>query len=166
MKRVGPVLFLVLLGGGAAFLAQTGQLSPVLSRVFSREEVTVELATFYTACRHEEETTEKYPQKKWAAFLEEISRDGWQITAFTTERVELKKEAADLCRSCREEEFIGLYGQEIGVYAGRPEQPGPLKQIIPVDIGRLPPAEIADLRAGIICDQPQDKWRILEGYQN
>ncbi|HEY8391165.1 MAG TPA: BofC C-terminal domain-containing protein [Capillibacterium sp.] len=166
MKRVVPVLFLILLGTGAGFLARTGKLSPVLTRVINREEITAEFVTLYTQCQHEEKLTRTYPHQNWAATLEELFRDGWLITSFAAERVALQKKADDLCRTCREEEFIGIYGREIGVYAGSPEQPGPLKQIIPVDIGQLPPAEIADLRAGIICDQPQDKWRILEGYQN
>lgn len=166
MKKVGPVLFLALLFGGAGLLAQNGKLSPIISRVLTREEVIVELITSYTECQHEEGVTAKYPQKKWADVLEEHSRDGWVIASFAAERVELRKKVADLCRDCREQEFIGIYGQEIGVYAGSPDQPGPLKQVIPVDIGRLPPAEIEDLRTGIICNQPQDKWRILEGYQN
>jgi len=166
MKRVGPVLLLALLFGGACLLANTGKLSLIISRVLTREEVTVEFTTLYTECQHEEGVKGNYPQKNWSTVLEELSQEGWIITSFATERVELWKKAVDLCQHCREQEFIGVYGKEIGVFAGSPDQPGPLKQVIPVDIGRLPPAEIADLRAGIICNKPQDKWRILEGYLN
>ena len=166
MKRVSPVLLLALIFGGTYLLANPGKLSLIISPGLTRKDVIIELKTLYTECQHGEGTEAHYPPKKWAQVLEELSQAGWMITSFTTDQVAVEKKTAGLCSQCRDQEFIGIYGREIGVYAGSPDQPGPLKQVIPVDIGRLPLAEIEDLKAGIICTQAQDKWRILEGYQN
>ncbi|HHT04681.1 MAG TPA: hypothetical protein GXZ97_00240 [Hydrogenispora sp.] len=167
MKRIGPVLLLALVLGGVHLLANTVNLSyPVMSGLWNKNSFTLEYTTFYTGCQHEERKEERHAQQKRTTLLARLTNEGWVITNFATERVELGKEVAKLCRECQEKEFVGIYGNEIGVYAGSPEKPGPLKQVIPVDISRLPQAEIDDLKAGIVCHEAQEKWRILEGYQN
>lgn len=166
VKRVGPVLVLGLILGCTYLLVNSGRLALVSSDHLQQEVVTFKYSTLYTGCHHEELTEKSYPQKNWAEILETQSKEGWEIKNFNSEQVELAQEVMDLCPGCQEKEFIGLYGNEIGVYAGSPDKPGPVKQVIPVNTGRLPSAEIEDLKAGIICDEAQDKWQILEGYQN
>lgn len=166
MKRVGPVLLLALVLGGISFLAKTGKLSLINGANLKREGFTLKYTAYYTGCQHEKSYEEDHPRQTWPELLAKLTDDGWVITNFARERVEAEKQLAKLCPQCAEKEFIGVYGNEIGVFAGSPEQPGPLKQVIPVNISRLPQAEIDDLKAGIVCDEAQDKWRILESYQN
>lgn len=166
MKKVVPVVLLALVLGGAFRLLTRRNLALLGSTERKKEGFSVIFTIFHSECQHKEVTEESYPPQKWAPLLEDLSEKGWLITTFATDRAELQKETEDLCSQCREKEFIGIYGNEIGVYAGSPETPGPLKQVIPVNIEQLPPAEIQDLRAGIICNEAQDKWQILEGYQN
>ncbi|NLC54044.1 MAG: hypothetical protein GX770_08785 [Firmicutes bacterium] len=166
MKRIGPVLLLGLVLGGLYLLANTGELSFVNGSVLPKRSFTLEYTTSYTGCQHEERKEERHAQSARTALLTRLTNEGWMITHFATDQVELAKEVSALCRGCEEQEFVGIYGNEIGVYAGSPEKPGPLKQVIPVNISRLPQAEIDDLRAGIVCHETQEKWRILEGYQN
>ena len=167
MKRVGPVLLLGLIFGGVYLLVSIGNLSLVNSgSIWNKKSFTLEYTAFYTGCQHEERKEEQHSQQTWTALLTRLTNEGWVITDFATDRAELGKEVAELCRECQEKEFVGIYGNEIGVYAGTPEKPGPLKQVIPVNISRLPQAEIDDLKAGIVCHEAHEKWRILEGYQN
>lgn len=166
MKKVVPVLLFFLVLGGTCLWLTLG--IPALPSISQRgnEGFSIIFTTFHSECQHKEVSTESYPSPKWAPVLEDLSQKGWMIANFATDHAELQKEAEGLCHRCRENEFVGIYGNEIGVYAGSPEIPGPLKQVIPVKIEQLPPAEIQDLRAGIICNEAQDKWQILEGYQN
>lgn len=166
MKRVGLVLLLGLVLGGVYLLANTGKLALVSGSVLKQKSFTLEYTAFYTGCQHEERKEECHSPRTRNELLEKLTNEGWVITSFTSERVGLEKEETKLCPGCQEQEFIGIYRNEIGVYAGSPEKPGPLKQVIPVNISRLPKAEIEDLRAGIVCRGAQEKWRILEGYQN
>ncbi|NLW60497.1 MAG: hypothetical protein GX073_09190 [Firmicutes bacterium] len=166
MKKVRPLLLLGLVLGGVYLLANTGKLSLINGAGWNKKSFILEYTAFYTGCQHEERREERHAPQNRAALLERLTGEGWVITNFTAGRVALAKDVAKLCRDCQEQEFVGIYGNEIGVYAGSPEKPGPLKQVIPVDISRLPQAEIDDLRAGIVCHEAQEKWRILEGYQN
>jgi hypothetical protein len=166
MKKVVPVILLVLVIGGICCLLTQEKLALLSSTERRKEGYSIILTVFHSECQHREVTEDNYQPQKWASLLEDFSQKGWMITSFATDHAELQKEAVGLCAQCQEKEFVGIYGNEIGVYAGSPETPGPLKQVIPVNIEQLPPAEIQDLRAGIICHEAQDKWKILEGYQN
>ena len=166
MKRAGPVLLLGLVLGATYLLINSGSLSSIMGPGLKNGNFTIKYITFYTGCQHEAVTEESRPRKSRNGLLESLSKEGWIITSYVTDRAELQKEETDLCLRCREKEFVGIYGNVIGVYAGSPETPGPLKQVIPVNIRQLPPAEIKDLEEGIVCNETQDKWQILEGFQN
>ena len=82
------------------------------------------------------------------------------------DQVNMVLKRSELCQVCKKQEFIGIYQDSIGVFAGRPENPGPLKEVIQVKVWNLPETEVKDLQSGIICYNEKEKLLILEGYQN
>ncbi|NLM37171.1 MAG: hypothetical protein GX202_03475, partial [Firmicutes bacterium] len=124
MKRVGLALLLGLVLGGVYLLANTGKLSLDRGSVLRQKSFALYYTAFYTGCQHEESREEHHSPRTRDEMLAGLTKDGWAITGFTMERVELKKEVPTLCPGCQEHEFVGLYGNEIAVYAGSPEKPG------------------------------------------
>lgn len=166
MKRLGLVLLIGFIFGALYVVIDSGgnPFLPLLSK--GKEPFNMELTSYYVSCRHEEVAEQRISHDQWEEVLDALIEDGWELKRISQTEVELGKELFALCTGCREQEFIGIYGDEIGVYAGSPERPGPLKEVIPVKIGRLPTEEVNDLQAGIVCQEIKEKLLILESYQN
>ncbi|NLW56839.1 MAG: hypothetical protein GX050_09575 [Firmicutes bacterium] len=148
MKRLRLVLLLGFILGALYVVYDSGR-NPFLPLLgISKTPFNMRLISFYASCRHEEAAEEAIRHDQWEVMLDTLIEDGWELKRISPTEVELGKEFFALCPDCREKEFIGIYGDEIGVYAGSPERPGPLKQVIPVKIGKLPAEEVNDLRAG------------------
>ncbi len=166
MKRLWLILLLGFILSAVYVLYDSGRKLFLPLFVMGKASYNMQLTTFYASCRHEETTEEAIASEQWEGRLNTLEEDGWELKRISPVKVELRKELFALCPDCREKEFIGIYGDEIGVYAGSPERPGPLKQIIPVKIERLPAEEVEDLRAGIVYQETKEKFLILESYQN
>ncbi len=69
----------------------------------------------------------------------------------------------NFCRSCRENHFLGLHGQEVVVYRGTPLQPGPILEKVMLKTNLLPEAELKDLQSGIPFRDSRDKLQLIEG---
>jgi hypothetical protein len=166
VKRLWLILLIGFILGTLYVVYDSGRnpFLPLLGK--NKAPLSIRLTSTYASCRHEEVVEETIAHDQWEAGLDSLIADGWELKRISPVRVELGKELFALCTDCREKEFIGIYGDEIGVYAGSPERPGPLKQVIPVKIGKLPAEEVADLRAGIVCEETKEKLLILESYQN
>ena len=166
MKMLGPVMLIGFILGILYIVVNTGK-NPFLPMFnHEHENINMKFTVFYASCRHEETIDQKSSKNHWEQMLETLSKDGWELNKRSKGEVELSKELLELCTGCKKQEFIGIYQDEIGVYAGTPENPGPLKQVIPVKIARLPEEEVNDLKEGIICQETRDKLLIIEGYQN
>lgn len=69
----------------------------------------------------------------------------------------------DLCDSCCENQFLGIAGQQLAVFRGTPDNPGPITEKIDLNLKKLPKAEIEDLEKGIPFKDGKEKLQLLEG---
>ncbi len=166
MRRLGPLMLIGFLLGILYMFLNTEK-SPFLP-MFNNdgENISMKITVFYTSCCHEETVNRSLSKNEWEQMLATLKKDGWELKRSSIGEVELNKELLELCTGCKKQEFIGIYQDEIGVYAGTPKKPGPLKQVIPVKIAQLPEEEVNDLREGIVCQETRDKLLMIEGYQN
>jgi hypothetical protein len=69
----------------------------------------------------------------------------------------------DWCDSCRHHQFLGIRGQNIVVLKGTPRKPGPVREILKININKLPASERDDLIRGIPFQNDKEKLQIIEG---
>ncbi len=146
-------------------LSSGNRLTPLLIRNRS-DKINVKFSNIYLDCDHNETVDLSLVKGEWRRIKKNLLNEGWEMQEPSQEQVKLVLSVSGLCRICKKQEFIGIYQDNIGVYAGRPGNPGPLKEVIQVKVWNLPETEVEDLQAGIICYNEKEKLLILEGYQN
>lgn len=73
------------------------------------------------------------------------------------------EESQDLCDSCCKYQFLGIAGQQLAVFRGTPDNPGPITERIVLNLKKLPKAEVEDLKKGIPFRDGKEKLQLLEG---
>lgn len=70
---------------------------------------------------------------------------------------------ADLCKTCRQYQFLGIRDQDVVIIRGTPEKPGPVEEDTLIKVSRLPESEIKDLKKGIAYKDAKEKLQLIEG---
>jgi c-di-GMP-binding flagellar brake protein YcgR len=112
-------------------------------------------------CGHSEERFTRISQAKLRVFGQ--SYQGWRIEGRQGNLLVLKKTEDGLCAICQSEEFLGIASGKVAVVHGRPNRPGPVKELTTLSFDDLPEAEREDLRRGIVFRNSREKLQLLEG---
>lgn len=126
------------------------------------ESITVQVTDLYLGCQHTEEYSKVIKSEELSTLLKEV--EDWEIKRVDKKNLILTRKNNGLCPICRQEEFLGIHGENIVIYFGRPDRPGPVKEVTPIKILSLPEKEIADLKRGVVFKDQKEKLLILEGY--
>ena len=146
-------------------LSTGNRLTPLIIRNRS-EKINIKFRNLYLNCDHNETVALSLAVGEWRRIKKNLLTEGWELHESSDDQVNMVLKRSELCQVCKKQEFIGIYQDSIGVFAGRPENPGPLKEVIQVKVWNLPETEVKDLQSGIICYNEKEKLLILEGYQN
>lgn len=68
----------------------------------------------------------------------------------------------DCCASCQKHHFLVIDGQKMVVRRGTPFKPGPISEIIQINVAKLPNSERKDLNHGIPFVDEKEKLQIIE----
>lgn len=113
------------------------------------------------ACGHMESKRTEYPKKgPFETVIKDYAKYVKKVNNQTFAYIERSQ---DLCDSCRENQFLGLAGQQLAVFRGTPSKSGPITERIVLDLRKLPEAEVEDLKKGIPFKDGKEKLQILEG---
>ncbi len=121
----------------------------------------LESQKLHTICGHLESKRTEYHLE--AAFKAVIKNHAKQVKKENSQSYTYLESNHDLCYSCRENQFLGLNGEEIAVFRGTPSKPGPITEKIAIDLNKLPEAEVEDLKKGIPFQDGKEKLQLLEG---
>lgn len=113
------------------------------------------------ACGHMESKRTEYPKKgPFETVIKDYAEHVNRVNNQTFAYLEISQ---DLCDSCRENQFLGLDGQQLAVFRGTPSNPGPITERIVLNLKKLPAAEVEDLKKGIPFQDGKEKLQLLEG---
>lgn len=121
-----------------------------------------EIDTFL-GCRHSMYQEEKLVSSQFQERLKKLGTE-WRLEAFGDGEMVLHKNKQGICAECQASEFLGVYLNSIAIYHGKPERPGPVKEVTPITVNGLPEKEVNDLKKGVSYQDVEEKLAILEGY--
>jgi|GEM_PF-1671992 len=128
------------------------------------DEIRVNVIDYYLGCHHHEDRTLEFSEADFRSFLSELI-DDWEIRETDKKGTKiLTMKIPGLCSICQNQEFLGIDQDIIVVYHGRPDRPGPVKEITKIKVLGLPENEIMDLKTGVTYEHEREKLLILEGY--
>ena len=130
------------------------------SAATSPQKWVLESQKIYT-CGHMESKRAEYHKK--GPFETVIKNYAKSVKRVNNQTFAYIEKSQDLCDSCRENQFLGLVGQELAVFRGTPGNPGPITERIILNLNKLPEAEVEDLKKGIPFQDGKEKLHILEG---
>ncbi len=121
----------------------------------------LESQKLHTMCGHmESKRTEYFKEEPFKAVIKNYSR---QVEKVNNQSYRYLENNNNLCESCRKNQFLGIDGQQIVVYRGTPDRPGPITERIEINLSKLPEEEIEDLKKGIPFRDGKEKLQLLEG---
>lgn len=121
-----------------------------------------EIDTFL-GCRHSACREEKLISSQFQKRLKKLGIE-WRLEAIGDGEMVLTQNKQGICSECQASEFLGVYLNNIAIYHGKPERPGPVKAVTPIKISGLLEKEINDLKKGVFYQDEEEKLAILEGY--
>ncbi|HEX2952983.1 MAG TPA: BofC C-terminal domain-containing protein [Bacillota bacterium] len=127
-------------------------------------EVQMLLVRVCARCGHTEEHFDRLTEAKLKMIGQ--SYQGWSIEGKEGNVLILKRTEEGLCSVCQKEQFFGIAKEKVVIYYGRPNRPGPVKEITSIPYDRLPEQEREDLSRGIIIRNSREKLQLLEGLSS
>lgn len=143
-------------------------LSPVPeapAEVVTGPETLIVLKTLYANCAEEATGAEVAGVGLAGLGRQELEKrfPGWDVETFRPGQVVLRKVVDGPCPEEVQYRTIGIREGKVVVFAGRPEQLGPVLRDTAIPASRLLPADREKLARGIVVRGEADVWRILEG---
>lgn len=131
------------------------------SAAVSPERWILESQKLHTLCGHmESKRTEYHKEKPFKAIIRHYSEE---VEKVNNQSYRYVVSNHDLCKSCRNNQFLSLDGEQIAVYRGIPGKPGPITEKLPINLKKLPEEEVEDLKKGIRFKSGREKLQLLEG---
>lgn len=131
------------------------------SDVASPQKWILESQKLHTICGHmESKRTEYHMEESFKAVIKNYAK---HINKVNNQAYTYIESNLDLCDSCRKNQFLSTAGQQIAVFRGTPQKPGPITEKIPINLNKLPEEELEDLKRGIPFKDGKEKLQLLEG---
>jgi hypothetical protein len=132
------------------------------TKVPEEKMIILELQTEYSLCKHLEiEQIEYKSDDQLQQDLED--KTGYRLVEALEDRHIYKRVVNDVCKNCKDNQFIGIAEGKIAIFKGTPNQPGPVSEYLNIQIDLLPQAELNDLSKGIPFKDDKEKLQLLEG---
>lgn len=155
------LLVVILINAASIYLSK--QKKPEVVKI-AAPEIQMLLVKVSARCGHTEEQFAELPETQLRKIGQ--SYQGWSIEGKQGNVLILKKIEEGLCSICQNEEFFGISKGRVAVYYGRPNRPGPVKEMTALRLEQLPDQEREDLEHGIIVHDSREKLQLLEGLSS
>lgn len=122
----------------------------------------------YLKCGDQEVFHIKPPDNLVGMNFDQLSKvyPDWSIEKFDTDTIEMSLTVDSFCREHANYMFIGLSGDHVTVFYGKPGPKAIIKETTQIDVGSLMPQDVAELKQGITVESREELMRTLEGLQS
>lgn len=91
---------------------------------------------------------------------------GWTIDKFDMTEVEMTLKVDSYCREHANHMFLGIKDGYIAIYYGKPGPKAIVKEVTNIQVNKLMPQDVEELRRGMEVQSREDLLRTLEGMQS
>lgn len=123
----------------------------------------IRVYTTYLLCGHQERVIYNNPSQR---FIKEVISPFEQHSDYKIRRgrkLIYRIQKRNWCPSCNSHQFLGINDQNVIVRYGTPIKPGPVREILHINVNQLPNSEREDLMRGIRFTDNKEKLQIIEG---
>ncbi|MDU2066356.1 MAG: BofC C-terminal domain-containing protein [Sporomusaceae bacterium] len=122
----------------------------------------------YTKCGDEEVFRTTPTENLLGMNYEQIAKmyPNWTIEQFDSDKIMLSLTVDSYCREHANNMFIGLNGEYVAVFYGKPGDKAIVKETTKIAASSLMPQDVAELQQGIVVQTREELMRTLEGLQS
>lgn len=91
---------------------------------------------------------------------------GWTVDKFDVAEVEMTLKVDSYCREHANYMFLGIKDGYIAIYYGKPGPKAIVKEVTSIQVNKLMPQDVEELRRGMEVQSREDLLRTLEGMQS
>lgn len=137
-------------------------MTPALTSV--EKEWSLELDKAFILCGHNEIEKSSYSSLKDLQAIVD-NNDGYLLKRISGHLQVYGMSISDYCTNCRNHQFLGVSEQNVVVFRGTPDKPGPILEKTTIQIKDLPQLELEDLQKGISFGTINEKLQLIEGLK-
>lgn len=91
---------------------------------------------------------------------------GWNFEKIDSNEVYMTLQVDSYCREHANNMFIGIQDDSVAVFYGKPGPKAILKEITKIQLNKLMPEDVEELKRGMIVQSKEELLRTLEGMQS
>lgn len=90
----------------------------------------------------------------------------WNIEIFNEEQIKMSLLDSGCCTAHRQNKFIGVQGDYVAIFYGKPDDHPVLKELTQIKIATIHPQALDEVKRGIVFQSNEEMLRILEGLHS
>lgn len=122
----------------------------------------------YLKCNEEEVFRTKPASNLIGLNYQQVQKvySGWTIDKFDLSEVEMTLKVDSYCREHANHMFLGIKDGYIAIYYGKPGPKAIVKEVTSIQVNKLMPQDVDELKRGLEVQSREDLLRTLEGMQS
>lgn len=147
---------------------QEQQVSKVDNTIKIMPNTNIVQTTFYTKCKDQEVLTLEVNENEIGMNYQEfqMSYPKWNIESFGLKQITMSSQDDAYCKEHLGHQFIGIQGNYVAVFYGKPGEKPELKEITQIATKNLQPQAADEIRQGIVFQSKEEMLKILEGLHS
>lgn len=124
--------------------------------------------TLYLRCNDEEVLRTKPAENLVGLNIYQMQKiyQGWDFEKFDNNEAVITLKVDGYCREHANNLFIGIKDDHVAVFYGRPGYKPIVKEITAIQVNKLMPHDIEELKKGMVVQSKEELLRTLEGMQS
>lgn len=123
---------------------------------------------FYDKCRESKSVTAQPKKTEIGLTYREFQQQypAWNIEQFSPAQVVMSYREDAYCEAHRQNLFVGIYGERVAVFYGKPGEKPILKEVTDISLAALHPQAAEEIRRGIAVHSKEELLRVLEALHS